>query len=1020
MFKKWKKKLSALLVVVLLAVTFVPRLSVIADDANVLIGKNGTVYDADYEPNIYDEDEGYYDDDDEDSDVRVLSDYDDATPSDASPSNSTKASRSNWNLASVSNADALNIVEFTDVGPMLPATGGVVKRRMLRAVAYNALSENEPEGVYTKKTATKNEDGSYTIQLESFVEGSIKKETVTTPVDIVLVLDVSGSMDDCIVCGNEIGYNSTHLIDCVYSEVGTAGNLNKGSETYYYKSGDSYEVAYYCDGNHFFSKHNPGWYTSQDLFHVNDRISDNEMLYTMTGTEEACISRISALKTAVGTFIDSVSKNATAEQVDHRVAIVKFAGNKKSEIGDDTYTDRGYTYNYSQIVSDFTSVADHAEDLKKAVIKFNAGGATSADYGMEHAQTLINGIDESRKSQKVVIMFTDGEPNHGNGFDTNVANNTISASKTMKNDGVTVYTIGVFAGADSSDLTSNANKYMHYVSSNFKNASSMGNPGTATYPSDGSSYYLSTGSSDGLSDIFDNISQQIQGGGASIEMGEETVVKDVVTPYFDIPKGTSAIQVYTSDCTGKTSSGEYTFEDQRDSYSGADVSIDPGTNSLSVKGFDYSANFVSEYGRMEGDVTQAGEFHGRKLIIEFKVTPKSGFLGGNNVPTNERATISSETSGVSKTFMVPIVNVPIPGFKVEAADKNVYLNGSLTKEQLIDGALVKTADDVIIDLSKSEDNYGLETWQNAFVTITPSADASGLSNLKDDTTYQLNVAITPDSDAADGSSGEPAEAKNNTGRGNIAVYLPEITFKDGTVYYGGDKPENEDLDSLKQTPIVWKHSSGETTTIASDVTMTGTEPTNITFTYEVDPSKVTDNRIDSKEDVPVTVTGMSVSGSDNLIAKATILRKKCSSNESSLEGTANFVLHVKTCELTITKAGGNEDESYVFTVLRNGETYTYASVTGNDSVTIKELPLGTYTIEEDAGWSWRFTGSMSPENAEFQSSQKVWTQDISNLTGAIICTNTPNNKTKWLNGFSTILKNIYGGTKTERKVSLGE
>lgn len=1009
MFKKWKKKLSALLVVVLLAVTFVPRLSVIADDANVLIGKNGTVYDADYEPNIYDEDEGYYDDDDEDSDVRVLSDYDDATPSDASPSNADKASESNWKIASDSDAARLDIVEFTDAGPMLPATGGIVKRRMLRAAAYTLQSDDDVEGVYTKKTAKKNEDGSYTIQLESFVEGTIKKDTVTTPVDIVLVLDVSGSMDNCIVCGNKVGNNDGD-IHYDYNVVGKASDVkgNNGITYYYNNNGDYSEVSYYNN-----SWYVPTWYGGYK------KLDGNTLLYTRGDTEE-CTKRMTALQSAVGTFINSVSENATAEQVDHRVAIVKFAGKKTSEIGNKTYRDDGYTYNYSQIVSGFTSVADHAEDLKDAVIKFNAGGATSADYGMQHAQTLINGIDESRKSQKVVIMFTDGEPNHGNGFDTNVANNTISASKTMKNDGVTVYTIGVFAGADSSDLTSNTNKYMHYVSSNFKNASSMGNPGTATYPSDGSSYYLSTGSSDGLSDIFDNISQQIQGGGASIAMGKETVVNDVVTPYFDIPKNTSSIQVYTSNCTGKASSGEYTFKDREDTYSDANVSIEPGTNSLSVTGFDYSANFVSEYGRMEDDVSQAGDFFGRKLIIKFTVTPKSGFLGGNNVPTNERATISSEKSGVSETFMVPTVNVPIPNFEVEAADKNVYLNGSLTKEQLIDGASVKTADDVIIDLSKSEENYGLETWQNAFVTITPSADASELSNLKDDTTYQLNVAITPDSDAANGSSGEPAEAKNNTGSGNIAVYLPEITFKDGTVYYGGDKPENEELDSLKQTPIVWKHSIGETTTIASDVTMTGTEPTNITFTYEVDPSKVTDNKIDSKEDVPVTVTGMSVSGSDNLIAKATILREKCNSSESDLEGTANFVLHVKTCELTITKAGGNEDESYVFTVLRNGKPYTYASVTGNDSVTIKELPLGIYTIEEDAGWSWRFTGSMSPENAEFQSSQKVWTQDISNLTGAITCTNTPNNKTKWLNGFSTILKNIYGGTKTERKVSLGE
>lgn len=451
------------------------------------------------------------------------------------------------------------------------------------------------------------------LTLEAYATGSTTTTTSTAPVDIVLVLDVSGSMDESIV-----SYTYTPVYE-----------INSDGTYYYQDANGQYQQAYYCDGEYYYSwrengtNHTPGWYTENHqswgqcqgesgtrLTPKTSADSTGTQFYTRT---QSTTKKIDALRSAVNGFIDSVA----AKSADSQIAIVKFAGDKRDIVGNDTYREDGYTYNYSQIVKNLTTVdATGADALKTAVSALRAAGATAADYGMQHAQTIITGAANNGR-QKVVVMFTDGEPNHNNGFSNSVANAAISASKAMKNNGngATVYTIGCFGGTPGSNVTD----YMNYVSSNYPNATSMTNAGTKA----SDNFYKTVGSTADLDAIFQEISQTA--GGATLTLGSETVLKDVVSEYFDLPENASSmITAQSYSCTGFDADGHPTWSNTPDAASYA-VKVD-GKN-VSVTGFDYSANWV-------GKDTTTGVMHtpGKKLVVTIPIQDNGTGMG--TVPTN--------------------------------------------------------------------------------------------------------------------------------------------------------------------------------------------------------------------------------------------------------------------------------------------------------------------------------------------------------------------------------------------------
>lgn len=402
------------------------------------------------------------------------------------------------------------------------------------------------------------------LTLEAYATGSTTTTTSTAPVDIVLVLDVSGSMDDPI-----------------------------------------------------------NGYGSQD--------------------------KIDALKTAVNGFIDKVAEKSPNSSI----AVVKFAGKENTETGNDKYWSEGHRYNYSQTVIGLTAAGTGAAALKDAVNALDPDGATAADNGMKRAKSIIDSVKGNGR-QKVVIMFTDGQPSTWQDFSTTVANNAIKASKSIKDAGATVYTIGCFNTTYAD--TDNVPKYMNRVSSNYPDATNMNN-GTRGV----GDYYKTVSSASELESIFTEIAHTA--GGATLELGTETVLKDVVSKYFDLPENASdRITAQSYSCTGFDADGHPTWSNTPDAASYA-VKVD-GKN-VSVTGFDYSANWVGK------DVNTGVVHPGKKLVVTIPIVDNGTGMG--EVPTND--TTSAVYDGEKSVCNFAVPTAYFPYFTVTHIQSNVDGNG---------------------------------------------------------------------------------------------------------------------------------------------------------------------------------------------------------------------------------------------------------------------------------------------------------------------------------------------------------
>ena len=478
------------------------------------------------------------------------------------------------------------------------------------------------DGLVMSKTIKKTGDSQFLLTLEAYATGSTTTTTTKDPVDIVLVLDVSGSMDD---------YMETY-------------SVSPGG-TYYRKDSDGdFQRVYYCSSC-------GGWFTREhEYIHYDTRLtpktsaSDTNTSHTQFYSD---VTKMETLKSAVSTFIDNVAK----ESPDSNIAIVKFAGNKWDTVGNDTYEKGIYTYNYSQIVQNLTTVDETgASSLKTAVNGLIAAGTTLANYGMEHAQTIINGAKDKGR-QKVVVMFTDGEPNgieKVSGFEKEVANSAINTSKSIKDAGATVYTIGCFGSLDA-DKKANVDTYMNYVSSNYPKATSMtADPGAqAEEPN----YYKTVSSAADLNNIFTDISHTI--GGTDVKLTSTSVLRDVISDYFKLPEGAdkNSITAYSVDCTAVNDDGTYTWSANRDT---TPYSVTVEGKTIKVTDFDYAANWV-------GKDTTTGKMHtpAKKLVVEIPIVPEQDAIG--SVKTNGDASgiyADSTVKDPVEKFPSPVVYIP--------------------------------------------------------------------------------------------------------------------------------------------------------------------------------------------------------------------------------------------------------------------------------------------------------------------------------------------------------------------------
>ena len=490
------------------------------------------------------------------------------------------------------------------------------------------------------------------LTLEAYATGSTTTTTSTAPVDIVLVLDVSGSMDE-----NIVSYTYTPVYE-----------INSNGTYYYQDANGQYQQAYYCSdcSNWCTEEHYDYWIFGS--YHGGTRLtpktsadSTGTQFYTRT---ESTAKKIDALKTAVNGFIDSVA----AKSADSQIAIVKFASDTTDRVGNEFDTNG---YNYSQTVRKLTTVNESgANALKTAVNGLKVGGATQANYGMQHAKTIIDGVKDNGR-QKVVVMFTDGVPTSWREFDTDVANGAIAASKSIKEAGATVYTIGCF-GTLTGDTKTNVTDYMNYVSSNYPNATSMTNAGAKA----SDNFYKTVGSTADLDAIFQEISQTA--GGATLTLGSETVLKDVVSKYFDLPENASSqITAQSYSCTGFDADGHPTWSNTPDT---ASYKVTVNGKNVSVTGFDYSANWV-------GKDTTTGDVHpGKKLVVTIPIVDNGTGMG--EVPTNGTDSAVYDKDGKQVcAFAVPTAYFPYFTVthiqsKVDGNGENCGVNDHSTKHRV--------------------------------------------------------------------------------------------------------------------------------------------------------------------------------------------------------------------------------------------------------------------------------------------------------------------------------------------------
>lgn len=755
-------------------------------------------------------------------------------------------------------------VVYTAAGPFLPAVSVQPVLRAVRASGANELKD----GLNLSKTATANADGSYKIRMEAFTTGKVTTTTSTTPVDVVLVLDQSGSM------------------------------------------------AYDFNGN---------------------------------STNNDTSRRQYAMKQAVNQFIGAVADKYDAEKSDHRISIVTF--------GSDASVLQGWTP-VSQdgkmtLQGEITGLPD------------TPSGATNVGDGMKQAETLMgsgyNYTGSNTTRQKVVVVFTDGVPTTQSDFSTNVANTAIQSAKALKDSGATVYSVGIFNGANPDemygasgfDTNSNGtvnskwvkdtwglfpgtdfpeadrpagNRFLNLLSSNFEDAAEVGlkretkGLGILHYKitytiarnfnRTSSSYYLTANDSASLSRIFTTISENI--GQASIDLSSSTVVKDIVTPYFTMPANTADVKLYTADYNGTS------FGMEQPAGSDVRATIDANTNTVSVTGFDFNKYYVADK-QHEGT-------YGKKLIIEFSVQRKPGFVGGNNVPTNGDTSGVYTEKGVSAgLFDVPKVNVPIIAPELAGQDCHVYYLGTQpTPEQMC---------------------TPYDTAGSDFSFVKVSYTTSGSVDMTQDGSYTVTATVSPKEEAASDSAGASAQPATATVTSTVYVYKPELTFKDSEGYYGDNAPG---FDS-NLTATVWKHGETEANTDAM-----GAAP-ELTLTYTPDADAIVDGKINTRTDFGVAAAVKI--GETDVTANTTVKHTPCEGKTCTLPDGKAFLLHVNTCSLTISKTvtGQNNGQSFVFTVKdANGNVITTVAVKGGASKTITGLPIGTYTVTEDTQWSWQY------------------------------------------------------------------
>lgn len=819
-------------------------------------------------------------------------------------------------------------------------------------------THSETNGVVMDKTVTHVSDDRYKVTLEQYVEGRVTPGT-TTPIDAVLVLDVSGSMDEGFGEGDAAyvkEYNPKH----------------NSNYTYYINANGRYTGVSWCsrceaftDGCTWFFGHAAGNnYTPKTS--AEDTASDHVQFFSSN-------TKITALKSAVNSFIDVIAKDNPTS----KIAIVKFAGDKKDTVGNDTYKKGRYTYNYTQIVQNLTEAnTDGAASLKAAVNALTASGATAADYGLEKAIDVFGAAGQVPKDRnRVVIMFTDGEPNHDNGFDGRVAKAAIDKAKTLKNEsyGASVYTIGIFDGASVGESLPNgstdSNRYMHLVSSNYPNASSMSEPGTDGAVKNG--YYKVASDAESLGSVFTKLGEAI--GKPSITLGSAAVLTDNIAPNFNVPEDATDVKVYTADYDGETFGG-------RTELTGAHVSIN--NNAVTVSGFDYSANYVSETKHPGTD----NDF-GKKLIVEFEITVDRTKTYGGTQPANDGANITLEGKEIASVENPQVPVSIVNGFGASYKNSKTYDGKGFTienefKEMLKTNVLADGEKNDYVNITYTvtdKDNNVVGTYvvKANETTGTWTAGTAAATTSPDVGTYNYNVTCVVSDATPNGAeqvsksgtmtlsitenTGLTVSGNNYTGKYDGASHGEAATAKiDGEPVVGADvKIEYKVGDSDWTTIVPTVTNVSDSTEVQVRATKTGYAPAEATYTLTVNPRTVTitsGSATKMYDGIPLTKQEVTYGG-DNFVAGEGVDITYTGSQTivGSSDNTFTFNLKNGTAKenYNITTNYGKLEvtDSDKLTVSATDYDSIYDGQTHNGNVTATEGATLSYSTDNGKTWT---------------------------------------------------------------------
>ena len=774
------------------------------------------------------------------------------------------------------------------------------------------------DGLELSKSAVYREDGTVGITLEAYTTGNVTVEQGYTPADIVLVLDQSGSMADP------------------------------------FGQGENSQV------------------------------------------------KLAALKAAVKTFCDSVKKDAVDHDVEYRIAMVGFASERSYENGINTEIFTGSNPSNPTNYYSATDAAykDTLQDMRtqsgkvdQFIDALDAEGGTHTDLGMEMAKKIFekNPVAAGERRNRIVIVFTDGKPGD-QGFSRRIADSAISKAYDIKQDyGATVYTIGIFDGANAALPTgqyndwdwesTKANRFMHYLSTNYPQARSMTQGGAQNSVS--TKYYQSVADAGKLSEAFQNIFEQTKVD--TLELRADTQVRDMLSDVLTFPTGGSGAAVYRVPCTAVSEDGTVSWAARaawEDITASMTLSEDSENGTLTVSGYDFKENYVAKL--------EDGSVHGAKLVIEFSAVPAAGFIGGNQVETNRQ-----EASGIYKdddqvkAFPLPHVDILLQ-YEFTPQDAAVYL-GDQTEgaaETLFAGGLqyqiggstytpdgirnayvdlvftVTDADGTVAGIYTVPAGKKTGTWKGTAVTEDGVIDTTGFH---EDQNYQVCVSVIPV--LAGSQSTLVSDAKPET----IHVFRPAVNVSDSVIFLG----EKTDL-SERIGSVSWNcDCTGEALAAASGLLKK--EAPELELTCEpVNGTSVTDTEVyapetDSDFKIRVKKDGTDITA-DTVIQKQVIAHTAdCIQNGTAGTGGSeadhDFTVHVIGGTITLTKkltAPAARDAVFTFKIEYSGahgtETY-YRSVrikageTERTALPLTGLPKGTYEVTELSALQFQLAGT---------------------------------------------------------------